>query len=171
MKQLQLSMLLSSLAVLMAACSGTQVPPYGIREGQLPPCADHRTCMSSHPEEQEESRVEHLRYEGTRREGRTAMAAVIQGFPGARIVSSHRSYLRVEFTGAILREGEEFFFETDSVVDEMEFYFPPQRSVIHVRVAARSGPLDKERSQDRFDALQTLLEEFQERIGSSSLRL
>jgi len=171
LKQLQVSIMASGLAVLMVACSGTQVPPYGIREGQLPPCADHRTCMSSHPDEGEATSLEHLRYEGTRREGRTALAAVIQGFPGARIVSSHRSYLRVEFTGAIFREDEDFYFESDSVVDEVEFYFPPQRSVIHVRVAARSGPLDKERGQDRFDALQTLIEEFQERTGGSSLRL
>jgi len=171
LRKVSLKLLLSTQAVILAACAGTQVPPYGIREGQLPPCADQRTCMSSHPEERSESMLDALSYDGTRREGRTAMAAVIQGFPGARIVSSHRSYLRVEFTGGILRDGDDFFFESDSVVDEAEFYFPPQRNRIHVRVAARSGPLDKERGRHRFEALQSLLEDYQEQTGHSSLRL
>jgi len=171
LKRLYPTMLTPALAVLMAACAGTQLPPYGIREGQLPPCADHRTCVSSHPDEHESAAVNHLDYSAPRREARSDMAAIIQGFPGARIVSSHRSYLRVEFTGSVNRDGDEFFFEPESVVDEVEFYFPHQRSIIHVRAAARSGPIDKERSRDRFDALQILIEEYQDRRGHSSLRL
>lgn len=164
-------LLTAGLALVLTACAGTQVPAYGIREGQLPPCADQRTCLSSHPEEKEASAVDYLEYEGTRREGRAALAAVIQGFPGARIVSSHRTYLRVEFTGAVFREGEDFFFQSESMVDEVEFYFPQRRKIIHVRAASRSGPIDEERGRDRFEALQTLLREYQNRSVGSSLRL
>lgn len=171
MKQTRARLLSPVLVVFVTACAGTQVPPYGIREGELPPCADQRTCLSSHPDEREESSVEDLEYSGTRREGRSVLAAVVQGFPGARVVSSHRTYLRVEFTGAIFRDGEEFFFQSEAMVDEVEFYFPPRRSIIHVRVASRSGPIDKDRAQDRFEALQTLIEEYQNRRVNSSLRL
>jgi len=171
LKQICVMLFTPALAALMAACSSTQVPPYGIREGELPPCADSRTCLSSHEDEREVSQVDSLNYSGTRREGRMALGAVIQGFPGARIVSSHRHYLRVEFTGAVFRDGEEFFFRSESIVDEAEFYFPPQRSVIEVRAASRSGPIDGERARDRFEALQTLIKEFQEKTGGSSLRL
>ncbi|MEA5445789.1 DUF1499 domain-containing protein [Gammaproteobacteria bacterium AB-CW1] len=155
----------------MSACAGTQVPPYGIREGELPPCADARTCLSSHPDEREVAQADVLEYDGTRREGRSALAAVIQGFPGARIVSSHRTYLRVEFTGSVFREGDEFYFQSETMVDEVEFYFPPQRNIIHVRAAARAGPIDRDRGRDRFRALQTLIREYQDRSGQSSLRL
>ncbi|MDQ2069157.1 DUF1499 domain-containing protein [Natronospira bacteriovora] len=160
-----------ALAIVLAGCAGTQLPPYGIREGELPPCADHRTCLSSHADEHEASRVDYLEYSQARREARSTLAAIVQGFPGARVVSSHRNYLRVEFTGTVARDGEDFFFEPQSVVDEVEFYFPPQRSIIHVRAAARAGPIDKAGARDRFAALQVLIEEYQERRGHSSLRL
>lgn len=171
LKQTRARLLSPVLVVFVTACAGTQVPPYGIREGELPPCADQRTCLSSHSEERDVSSVDHLEYSGSRREGRSALAAVVQGFPGARIVSSHRTYLRVEFTGAVFRDGEEFFFQSEAMVDEVEFYFPPRRSVIHVRAASRSGPIDEDRARDRFEALQTLLEEYQDRRVKSSLRL
>ncbi len=158
-------------ALLLGACASTQVPPYGIREGRLPPCADTRTCLSSHPEESEEARLDPLEYEGTRRHGRRALAAVVQGFPGARIVSSHRNYLRVEFAGHVTRDEEEFYFKSDAVIDEVEFYFPPYEQRVEVRAAARSGLMDHDSVRSRFDALQELLENYQNERGVGGLRI
>lgn len=159
------------MALVLGACTGTQVPPYGIREGRLPPCADTRTCMSTHPEEQEAAAVDPLEYNGTRRDGRMALAAVIQGFPGARVVSSHRFYLRAEFTGQITRDEEEYFFKSDAVIDELEFYFPRDERKIEVRAAARSGLMDHDDGRARLEALQELINTYQDQPGVDVLRL
>jgi uncharacterized protein (DUF1499 family) len=156
---------------MLGACAGVQVPPYGIREGELPACGETRSCLSSHDNEVGNSVVEPISYTGTRRDGRAALSFVLRKDDAARVVSSHRSYLRVEFSNLQANDDGEFYFGQDAAVDEVEFYFPPQRSVIHVRIVARSGILDREHNRQRLYMLQQRVNEYQELVGQGGLRL
>jgi uncharacterized protein (DUF1499 family) len=160
-----------ALVCLLSACAGTQVPPYGIREGQLPACGETRSCLSSHPDEVANAVIDPLIYTGARRDGRHALGVVLRNHDAARVVSSHRGYLRVEFCNLRKEEDGEYYFVQDATIDEIEFYFPPQRTVIHVRVVARSGILDRDLTRDRLRVLQRQLREYQELAGHGGLRL
>ena len=148
------SPVLLALVTAVAGCASVVQPQYGISGGVLYPCPESFACVSSQDQD-EKRRVEPLAYTADRRDARTDLIAAINSFSGVRIVSSHRNYIRAEFPSKALRnqDGNEFYFAARSGVDDVEFYFPPNERVIHLRSASRLGLLDAGENRERVEGL------------------
>jgi uncharacterized protein (DUF1499 family) len=154
------------LFVLAAAtavgCASVVQPQYGVSGGVLYPCPESRACVSSQDADAKR-KVEPLTYTSDRREARTDLIAAINSFAGVRIVSSHRNYLRAEFPSKAIKnqDANEFYFAARAGVDDVELWFPPNESVIHVRSAARLGLLDSGENRERVDTLRARFAQLQ----------
>ena len=155
-------------ALALGACSSVVQPEYGIMGGVLYPCPASFACVSSQ-ESDPERKVEPLAYGSDRRDARSDLIGAINTFPGVRIVSSHRNYLRAEFPSKALRnqDANEFYFAARAGVDDVEFYFPPSDRVIHVRSAARLGLIDGGENRDRVEALRRAFDQLQKKRAQS----
>jgi uncharacterized protein (DUF1499 family) len=94
------------------------------------PCPASPNCVSSqshHPKRH----VEPLLYAGGRPEARQKLIDFLLDQKRVEITDSREDYLRAEFRSLIFR-----------FVDDVEFYFPSDPKVIHVRSASRSGYYD-----------------------------
>jgi uncharacterized protein (DUF1499 family) len=150
------------LAAAAAGCSSVVQPQYGISGGVLYPCPESRACVSSQDAD-EKRKVEPLAYTSDRRDARADLIAAINSFPGVRIVSSHRSYVRAEFPSKALKnqDDNEYYFAPRMGVDDVELYFPPNDRAIHVRSAARLGLLDSGENRERVETLRTRFAQLQ----------
>ena len=75
--------------------------------------------------------IEPLGYRASREDAMEAIARIVAGMDGARIVARSDDYLYAEFETAWL-----------GFVDDVEFYAPPETKVVHVRSASRLGHSD-----------------------------
>lgn len=133
--------------ILIAGCAGSGSVPLGIKNGRLADCPGKPNCVVSQGGD-EDHHVDPIRYSGDREAAFLRLKQVVQQEPRTRIVSETRYYLHVEFTSALMR-----------FVDDVEFFFPADESVIHVRSASRVGYSDLgvnrrrvERIRAAFDA-------------------
>lgn len=156
------------LATAAAGCASVVQPQYGISGGVLYPCPESRACVSSQ-EAGEKRRVEPLTYTSDRREARADLITAVNSFPGVRIVSSHRNYVRAEFPSKALKnqDASEYYFAARAGVDDVELYFPPNERVIHVRSAARLGLLDLGENRERVESLRKVFGQLQAKRQSS----
>lgn len=151
------------IALALGGCASVVQPQFGVQTGGvLYPCPASRACVSSQ-ETHAERKVEALAYDGDRRDARADLIGAIDSFTGVRIVSSHRNYLRVEFPSKALkdRSPDEFYFAARAGIDDVEFYFPPEERVIHVRSAARLGMIDAGENRERVEALRRAFAQLQ----------
>ena len=59
------------------------------------------------------------------------------------------------------QDGNEFYFAARSGVDDVEFYFPPNERVIHLRSASRLGLLDAGENRERVEGLRRVFSQLQ----------
>ena len=114
--------------------------------GQFAPCPDSPNCVSSQSRDVAHY-VEPLRYEGSLSHARERLLSVLKSMSGANVVESSSTYVRAEFTSALFR-----------FVDDVEFYFPGDATVIHVRSASRVGYYDFGVNRGRVDRIRGLME-------------
>ena len=112
----------------------------------LLPCPDSPNCVSSQSRDAEHF-VEPFRYEGSQSHARERLLSVLRSMGGANVVESSPTYVRAEFTSAVFR-----------FVDDVEFYFPGDATVIHVRSASRVGYYDFGANRKRVERIRSLLE-------------
>jgi len=153
---------------LLAGCATVQQPQYGVSAGELYPCPKTYACVSSQ-EIESEKRVAPLAYTSEWRDARADLIAAINDFPGVRVVSSHRNYVRAEFPSKVTRNetGSEYYYSARSAVDDVEFYFPPGEHLIHVRSASRLGLLDLGENRERVETLRRSLTALQAKRQST----
>ena len=81
--------------------------------------------------------VEPLRYEGTREHARGIVLAIIEDDPKATLKRVLDDYLHAEYQAMIF-------------VDDVEFYFPEDERVVHVRSISRVGRSDLGANKRRY---------------------
>lgn len=151
--------------VAAAGCATVVTPQFGVSGGALYPCPSSRACVSSTAEEATRA-IAPFTYQGDRREARADLMTAIQNIEGVRVVSSHRNYIRAEFPSKALRNQQdegEYYFAPRAGFDDVEFWFPPGESVIHVRSASRLGLLDLGENRERVELLRGLFQRLQMR--------
>lgn len=111
----------------------------------LLPCPDSPNCVSSQSRNAAHF-VEPLRYKGNLSHAREQVLSVLRSMSGAKVVESASTYVRAEFTSALFR-----------FVDDVEFYFPGDAAVIHVRSASRVGYYDFGVNRRRVERIRSLL--------------
>ena len=114
----------------MGLLSGKRPNDLGVRNGLLKPPPDSPNAVSSqatggYP------RIEPLRYKGSAEPAMAALKSIIESTPRTSIVEERADYLYVEFSSRLL-----------GYVDDVEFYFPPDEQIIHLRSASRLGYSD-----------------------------
>jgi uncharacterized protein (DUF1499 family) len=75
-----------------------------------------------------------------------ALKSIIESTPRTSIVEERADYLYAEFTSMLI-----------GYVDDVEFYFPPDEQVIHVRSASRLGYSDFGVNRKRIEDIRAKL--------------
>ena len=150
------AVLVLAAAAMFSGCGTLMAPQWGVQEGRLGPCAALRGCVSSQADEPEH-RVAPIAYETGRELAREQLLEVIRGFRDAQVVSSHPTYLRVEFTSReTVAAGP-----TVLMIDIAEFYFPVERKQIEVRSLPRRNMPDSGENRNRIETIRARLGELQ----------
>lgn len=87
-----------------------------------------------------------LTYKGSREQAMKALKAIVETTPNTSIVAMMPDYLYAEYTSALL-----------GFVDDVEFYFPAQEKIVHVRSASRLGHSDLGANRKRVEAIRARL--------------
>lgn len=114
----------------MGLLSGRRPDDLGVRDGKLKPVPDSPNAVSSQATTAYHA-IEPYAYSGTRERALDALAEVVGAMPRTTIVTRREDYLHAEFASALL-----------GFVDDVEFYLPPDRKIVHVRSASRLGHSD-----------------------------
>ena len=132
-------LLLSVIALVLAACTGQRPTDIGIQNGRLAPCPDSPNCVSSFASDAEHG-IEPLRTD------LASIERVLLDLPEANIVNASNNYLYAEFTSRLMR-----------YVDDVEFLYDPASGVTHVRSASRLGYSDMGVNRGRIEGIRAAL--------------
>jgi uncharacterized protein (DUF1499 family) len=129
----------------LTACSGTRPTTLGIQgNGQFAPCPATPNCVSSFaPADDKMHYIEPLPAAGDQwRE----LSRTLDRTPRIAIIAQDGPYIRAEATTRLMR-----------FVDDLEFLYHPEQSIIHVRSASRIGRYDFGANRRRIERLRTQL--------------
>ena len=118
------------LSTIVLGCAGKRPSSVGIRDNRLYPCPESPNCVSSMAEDKAHY-IEPCTYPSEKHQAYKALLRVILEQERATIIEQSDNYLHVEFKSKYLR-----------FVDDVEFYFPNNEPIIHVRSASRVGRSD-----------------------------
>jgi uncharacterized protein (DUF1499 family) len=130
--------------VLMIGCGATEI---GLRPDGLAPCPGSPNCVSSQAED-EKHRIEPLAYPGSRQAAQEKIKALIAGMERTTIIADRADYMHVEFRSRWFK-----------FVDDVEFWFPEDAALIHLRSASRVGYSDMGVNRKRVDRIRALFME------------
>ena len=94
------------------------------------PCPDSPNCVSSLSTDKAHS-IEPLHYAGSLADARQKLIDILQNTKRVRLIKIEADYIHAEFQSLVFR-----------FVDDVEFYFSSEKSIIHVKSASRSGYYD-----------------------------
>ena len=113
----------------------------------LSPCPQSPNCVSS--QSTDEARfIKPLRYAGSLADARQKLINILENSKRARLVKLETDYIHAEFTSLIFQ-----------FVDDVEFYFPSDKTIIHVKSASRKGYYDFGANRRRVERLRSAFEE------------
>ncbi len=125
--------------ILLSACHADTGP--AAESNDFLPCPDSPNCVSSQSAEKARF-IEPLQYTGNRVEARKILINILENEKRVRLVKVETNYIRAEFRTLIFR-----------FVDDVEFYFPPAETIIHVKSASRTGYYDFGANRRRVERL------------------
>ena len=133
----------------MTWLSGTRPKKIGVVQGRLAGCPSSPNCVSSQTDPQLDAwhAIEPLRYQNTRALAINKLRRIIENYPRAKLIEAREDYLYAEFTSALM-----------GFVDDVEFYFPSDDKIVHVRSASRLGYRDYGANRERIEAIRAQFE-------------
>ncbi len=120
---------LAALPGLKRVFAGTP-KPLGLENGALLPCPDSPNCVVSQTPDPDHA-IAPLSYQIPQENAYTTLIDVLSVVPRTTIVERTENYIRAESSSRLM-----------GFVDDVEFYFPSDETVIHMRSAARVGESD-----------------------------
>ena len=115
------------------------------RPDQFSPCPDSPNCVSTQSTDSAHY-IEPLQYGGSLADARKKLIEILENTKRVRMVKVGTNYVHAEFRSRIFQ-----------FVDDVEFYFPPEESVIHVKSASQSGYYDFGANRRRVEWLRSVL--------------
>jgi uncharacterized protein (DUF1499 family) len=109
--------------------------------GSLKACPKSPNCVSSQADDDEHA-IAPISYTGSRAEAYARLKKVLTDMKRTTIVTEKEDYLHVEARSLIFR-----------FVDDVEFYFPVDANIIHVRSASRVGNSDMGVNRKRVEEI------------------
>jgi uncharacterized protein (DUF1499 family) len=113
---------------------------------RLSPCPDSPNCVSSQSTD-EAHLIEPLHYSGSLADARQKLTAILEDMKRVRLAKVETDYIHAEFRSSVFR-----------FVDDVEFWFPPDKPIIHVKSASRKGYYDFGANRRRVERLRLKFE-------------
>ncbi|MCS5421221.1 MULTISPECIES: DUF1499 domain-containing protein [Psychrilyobacter] len=118
--------------LLLVGCASAPKKETGIIKGKFYPCPSSPNCVSSMAPEGDPHYIEPILYNNITRELAVAkIIMILETLKNTTVVEYRDEYIRAEVRSS--------FFK---FIDDVEFYFPKEKKIIHVRSLARSGYSD-----------------------------
>ncbi|MGD9056289.1 MAG: DUF1499 domain-containing protein [Desulfobacterales bacterium] len=117
------------------------------RADKLLPCPDSPNCVSS-LSDNDKHFIKPFEYSDSLENARQKLIDILENSRGVRLARIESDYLHAEFRSSIFR-----------FVDDVEFYFPAEGSIIHVRSASRMGYYDFGANRRRTERLRAAFNE------------
>ena len=136
-----LSLFICFLLSASAAKAGSPQEPY-----EFSPCPNKPNCVSSQSKDSARY-VAPLQYAGSLSDARQKLIGVLKNTKRVILVKNEADFIQAEFRSLMFR-----------FVDDVEFYFPPDEKIIHVRSASRTGYYDFGVNRRRVERLRNELE-------------
>lgn len=133
--------------------AGTAPANLGLQDDRLSPCPPSPNCILSQDSDPAHS-IAPLAYHSDRSRAYDNLLKVLSVVPRTRIVTQTDNYIRVEFESRLL-----------GFVDDGEFYFPAEDSIIQVRSASRLGESDLGVNRTRMEQIRLALQDLEERTA------
>ncbi len=99
----------------------------GVENGRFTPCPSSPNCVSTFATD-EQHRIEPLTFSGSLPEAKVRMYNVVTDMPRVTVITNAPNYIHAEFRSALWR-----------FVDDVEFYFDEENSLIQMKSASRLG--------------------------------
>lgn len=147
--ELYLAFLLTFM-IIFHGCSGKEPAERGIRDGSLFPCPQTPNCVSSMTDDSSHI-IAPIAYRHSREEALADIKVVIRELGNAEIREELSDYLWVECTSKLMR-----------FVDDVEFFFPEEQNVVHVRSASRLGYSDMGVNRKRVEQIRRSFDRMQD---------
>ena len=113
---------------------------------KLSPCPDSPNCVSSQSSDKAHF-IEPLHYTGNLADARQKLINVLENAKRVHLAKVDMNYIHAEFRSSIFR-----------FVDDVEFLFPPDKNIIHVRSASRKGYYGFGANRRRVEQIRSTLE-------------
>jgi len=126
----------------------------GVKNGRLAECPETPNCVCSYASDATHA-IEPIAYVGDRESARVTLKEALARLPRFTVIEEEANYLRAEATSALFR-----------FVDDVEFLFDDEESVIHVRSASRVGRSDLGANRRRVEQIRS---EFLRARGSGEI--
>jgi len=127
-------------------CMGCKAPEIGLTPAGLAPCPDSPNCVTSQAKTGKQA-VRPLTYSTDRATAFAKIKQIVSNQDNATIVAETNDYLHAEFRSKFM-----------GFVDDMEFWFPEDQAVIHLRSASRLGYSDFGVNRKRVQHIRVLFE-------------
>ena len=116
------------------------------RPDKFSPCPDSPNCVSSQSRDKGHF-IEPLQYGGSLNDARQKLIDILENKKRVRLVKVETVFIHAEFRSLVLQ-----------FVDDVEFYFPPDQAIIHVKSASRKGYYDFGANRRRVERLRAAFE-------------
>ena len=116
------------LCFFLSACHATAAPT--AKPDKALPCPDSPNCVSSLSTDKAHF-IEPLHYAGSLADAKQRLIDILQNTKRVRLIEIETDYIHAEFRSLIFQ-----------FVDDVEFYFPSEESIIHIKSASRTGYYD-----------------------------
>ena len=116
------------------------------RPDKFPPCPNSPNCVSTQSTDKARF-IEPLHYVGSLAVARQKIISILKNTKRMLLVKVETNYIHAEFRSLIFQ-----------FVDDAEFYFPPEKTIIHVKSASRKGYYDFGANRRRVERLRSTFE-------------
>ena len=119
----------------------------GINNSRLEPCPSSPNCVVSQNGDEEHS-IEPITYQSDLATARETLLKVLSVVPRTEVIEQTDDRIQAESTSRIFK-----------FVDDVEFYFPQDENVIHVRSASRVGESDLGVNRRRIEQIRLAMQD------------
>lgn len=118
------------------------------RSDKFTPCPDSPNCVSSQSSDKAHF-IEPLLYTSDTADARLKLIDILERTKHVHLARVEMDYIHVEFRSLIFR-----------FVDDVSFFFPPDKNIIHVKSASRLGYYDFGANRRRIERLRATFEKW-----------
>lgn len=127
--------------------SGSASAAISISSDRLEPCPSSPNCVVS-VNGDEEHQIDPITYNSDRATAKETLLKVLSVVPRTEVIDSTDNYIHAESTSRIFK-----------FVDDVEFYFPEDENVIHLRSASRVGESDLGVNRRRMEQIRLAMQD------------